>query len=298
MKKTRRLRKWVWSALLFILLALLIALFFRIRNKLISEDVATVNKTSNPSITSASESGEINVTYIPETSEAPSEVGNNTTVSEVPEESSNAHSIIQDAIGNWLVDGNDLWIIANKSHKLADGYQPSDLMWGYDCTTGVCYMREPAAEAVQEMIAAAAEDGVYLYYSSAYRGEDYQRRLYENYSAKDGSAVADRYSSRPGYSDHQTGLSADFGSTVDSSANLRAEPYAATPEGQWLYMHAHEYGFVERYPKGKEEITGYEYESWHYRYVGKDAAEAMYAISPDLSMEEYFGFEGGLTYKD
>jgi len=193
--------------------------------------------------------------------------------------------------------GDDsLLILANKSHKLPDGYVPSDLTWVMDCSSGACYMRAPAAEAAQKMVAAAQADGVYLTMLSAYRSEAYQSQLYNGYVSQYGTERADRISSRPGYSDHQTGLAADFGSSTDSSTNLNAPAYAATVEGQWLYAHAHEYGFIERYPDGKTDYTGYSYESWHFRYIGVDYATQMYNTDPNESFEEYFNVSGGTEY--
>lgn len=206
----------------------------------------------------------------------------------------------EDEMGNYTVNGDDLLIIANKTYKLADGYEADDLEWGYDCSTGSCYMRAPAAEAVREMIEAAAEDGITLRYSSAYRGESYQSTLYWGYVDKYGQAEADTISSRPGYSDHQTGLACDFISSTNSNMNFYAEGYAETVEGMWLAENAYRFGFIQRYPNGKSDITGYSWESWHYRYVGVDYATKMHEADPDnvnISMEEYFGFEGG-DYKE
>ena len=197
-----------------------------------------------------------------------------------------------------FTSADSLLILANKSHKLPAGYVPEDLTWSVDCGTGSCYMREPAAAALQEMFAAAANDGVNLTLLSAYRSEDYQAQLYNGYVASYGTERADRISSRPGYSDHQTGLAADIGSSTNSAADLNAEEFKATVEGQWLYEHAHEYGFIERYPDGKEEITGYGFESWHFRYVGVDYAAAIYNVDPDETFEEYFNVTGGTTYAE
>ncbi|NCB32692.1 MAG: D-alanyl-D-alanine carboxypeptidase family protein [Erysipelotrichia bacterium] len=193
---------------------------------------------------------------------------------------------------------DSLLIVANKTHRLPEGYVPEDLTWSVDCGTGACYMREPAAIALQGMFAAASNDGVNLTLLSAYRSEEYQAQLYNGYVASYGTERADRISSRPGYSDHQTGLAADIGSSVNPAADLNAEEFKATDEGQWLYQHAHEYGFIERYPDGKEEITGYGFESWHFRYVGTDIASAIYAVDPDETFEEYFNVSGGTAYAE
>ena len=114
---------------------------------------------------------------------------------------------------------------------------------------------------------------------SGYRSYDYQKQLYEGYVARDGQAAADRYSARPGTSEHQTGLAFDVASLEQSWGDSEA--------GKWLAAHAHEYGFIIRYPKGKEHITGYMYEPWHIRYLGYDIACDVYAS--ELTLEEYLG---------
>ncbi len=187
---------------------------------------------------------------------------------------------------------DSLLIVANKKHKLPDGYVPEDLVdvntLGGRATIAP-YMRQEAAEAVAEMIQDAQNnDGVYLTISSAYRSESYQASLYNGYVGQYGVATADTISSRPGYSDHQTGLAADFVEGGDSDFNERFE---STASGIWLAEHAYEYGFIIRYPKGKQEITGYTYEPWHFRYVGKEYAKLIYESG--LSFEEYFDVSGG-----
>ena len=112
---------------------------------------------------------------------------------------------------------------------------------------------------------------------SAYRTEDYQRNLYNGKVRTSGKAYADNYSARAGHSEHQTGLAIDIGSTLTS--------FEYTAEFKWLQNHAHEYGYILRYPKGKEWITGYAYEPWHYRFVGIDAAKVIY--EEGITFEEY-----------
>ena len=193
-----------------------------------------------------------------------------------------------------FTDTNSLLIVANKKHKLPDGYVPADLVTPDIAQTAACTMRAPAAEAIAEMSRAAAEDGVYLKISSAYRGEDYQRTLYNGYSASYGSETADTISSRPGYSDHQTGLAADFVEGDGSLDGTNFNPsFEETASGKWLAIHAHEYGFIMRYPKDKQEITGYAYEPWHFRYIGVDYATAIYEKDVFSTFEEFFGVEGG-----
>ena len=209
---------------------------------------------------------------------------------EVPEETPDPRNVDP----SLFTDTDSLLIVANKKHKLPDGYVPEDLVTPNIRQTIACTMKSVAAEALEAMAEAAAKDGVTLSISSAYRGEDYQRQLYNSYVASYGVAGADTISSRPGYSDHQTGLAADF---VEGDGSMNGinfnQSFENTASGVWLRDHAHEYGFIMRYPKGKNDITGYSYEPWHFRYIGVDYATRIYETDVFESFEEYFGVEGG-----
>ena len=145
-------------------------------------------------------------------------------------------------------------MIANKSYSLQESYAPGDLL-------------PEVKEAFAVMQKAAAAQGLNIYISSGYRSYSRQQTLYNNYVKSDGKALADTYSSRPGYSEHQTGLCFDL-NTIDDSF-------------------AQEYGFIIRFPKGKDAQTGYQYEPWHLRYLGIDMATKVY--NSGLSLEEYLG---------
>lgn len=140
-------------------------------------------------------------------------------------------------------------------------------------------LTEDTQAAFAEMQTGAAADGIGLFVCSGFRSYTYQASLYNNYVNRDGRAAADTYSARPGHSEHQTGLAIDVNSTDGSMAT--------SPEGIWLAAHCAEYGFIIRYPQGKEEITGYMYEPWHVRYVGKALAAEL--TESGLTLEEYFG---------
>lgn len=194
---------------------------------------------------------------------------------------------------------DSLLIVANKSHKLPEGYEPSDLTRPNVASSAAWTLREPAARALEEMFAAAEADGIHMVLGSAYRSEAYQRQLWNNYASMYSPERADRISSRPGYSDHQTGLAVDIVQGMNSGLGTDFnETFENTPEAKWLHEHAQEYGWIMRYPKGKEEITGYAYEPWHFRYIGKEYAEAIYAVDEWETFEEYFGVEGGTEYKE
>jgi LAS superfamily LD-carboxypeptidase LdcB len=136
------------------------------------------------------------------------------------------------------------------------------------------------------MIADAYADGITLWICSGYRSYSYQSKLYNNYVYTDGKAAADTYSARPGHSEHQTGLAADINSADES--------FAGTPEAKWLAANCWKYGFIIRYPKGKESITGYIYEPWHIRYLGKENAKLVYESG--LTLEEYLGIDSVYSY--
>lgn len=163
-------------------------------------------------------------------------------------------------------------LIANKQHPLPATYAPGE---------------DPEARAAFEtMKAAAAEDGLNLNAFSTYRDFARQKQLYEGYTAKDGQEAADRYSARPGYSEHQTGLAFDIGE-AGLEQHWASSSFGDTEGGKWLKANAHKYGFILRYPEGSEHITGYMHESWHFRYVGKEIAEEIY--QKDITLEEYLG---------
>lgn len=156
-------------------------------------------------------------------------------------------------------------LIANKTYALPSTYNP-----GVDPT---------ANAALKKMFAAAKSDGLNLFVQSGFRSYATQKRIYNNYVSRDGVAEADRYSARPGHSEHQTGLAFDI-NKIDLS-------FEGTPEAIWLAKNCHKYGFIIRYPKGKESITGYMYEPWHIRYLGVKTATAVY--NSGLCLEEYLG---------
>ena len=160
-------------------------------------------------------------------------------------------------------------LIVNKTYSLPAEYPQKSLT-------------PDALNAYWTMKMDAEKDGLIIKSISDYRSWYDQQYIYNGYVARDGQAAADRYSARPGHSEHQSGLAIDINST--------AFDFDQTPEGKWLAAHCAEYGFVIRYPKGKEEITGYMYEPWHVRYVGKELAAKLYLGDGEFTtLEEYFG---------
>lgn len=173
-------------------------------------------------------------------------------------------------------------ILVNKFYHLKNGYEPNDLtILSAKYNKGSnSSMRKEAAEAFMKMSDAALLDNIIIKNASAYRSYEYQVNLYNKYVKRDGKDQADIYSARPGYSEHQTGLCTDI-NIIDSS-------FDNTNEAKWLKENAYKYGFILRFPKDKEDITGYKYESWHYRYVGKKAAKII--KDDNITLEEYYAY--------
>ena len=176
----------------------------------------------------------------------------------------------------------ELLVLVNKYHQLPSGFKQYNLVnmsREYTANDGKQYLLAGVAyEKYAQMSDAAKAEGLSMKVISAYRTEDYQRNLYNNKVRTTGKINADNYSARPGHSEHQTGLAVDISSTKGT--------FEYTAEFKWLQKHAHEYGFILRYPKGKEWITGYSYEPWHYRYVGTDVATIIF--EEGITYEEYY----------
>lgn len=178
----------------------------------------------------------------------------------------------------------DLLMIASKIYYLND-YVPDDLV---DVEEEYYVLDQPqlrsvAYTAYKEMVDEARKDNIYFYISTAYRSYDFQNTLYNNYLKVDDQEVVDTYSSRPGFSDHQIGLSVDL-----RTKEKAFDDFVDTKEAIWLKENAYKYGFIQRYPEGKENITGYMAEAWHYRYVGKSIAEEIFMNN--ITFDEYYGF--------
>jgi len=162
-------------------------------------------------------------------------------------------------------------LIVNKEYGLPDTYAPGE--------------NAEAREAFERMKTDAANEGIYLNAFSTYRSYYTQERLYSNYVYTYGQAPTDTFSARPGFSEHQTGLAFDIGG-LDRSLWAQVD-FMYTEEAKWLKENCHKYGFILRYPEGKEWKTGYMYESWHFRYIGVE--HSVNFANSDLTLEEYLG---------
>ena len=196
---------------------------------------------------------------------------------------------IPDAIDVRTEDDGDLLVVVNKYHAVSKNYKPKDLVtidnkYG---TWNNMELKSEAYDAFLKLYKDAKAQGFNLKLCSAMRSYSTQKSLYENAVSTRGREMANIRSAYPGRSEHHTGLAIDV-----TSASMDwglTQDFADYPDGQWINEHCQDYGFIIRYPKGKTDITGYDYEPWHLRYVGVDAAT--YIMENGLTLEEYVGVE-------
>lgn len=194
---------------------------------------------------------------------------------------------ITEIAGITYIDGI---MMVNKTYGLPSDYLPVDTVEDSKGKTNTCNkcINKLAYSSFATMKADAAALGLNIYIASGYRPYVSQENIYNRYVKRDGKKAADTYSARPGYSEHQTSYTFDLNSINDS--------FAKTNEGKWINENAYLYGFIIRFPKGKDSYTGYKYESWHLRYVGYDLARKLYNNGNWISLEEYFGVDS--KYQD
>lgn len=169
-------------------------------------------------------------------------------------------------------------ILVNKTNRLDKNYIPNDLVkLERKYSTKECFLRKKANKAFTKLCKSAHKNNLNIKAISCFRSFEYQKNLYINYIKEMGFTKASFASAKPGCSEHQTGLAVDI--------NLDNDSFDLTKEAKWLKNNAYKFGFILRYPKGKESITGYKYEPWHYRYIGKKVAKIIY--QNNLTLEEY-----------
>lgn len=186
-------------------------------------------------------------------------------------------------------DPDSYGVLVNQEYLLPEDYVPEDLTvpnvrFSFYGTYEKSYMREVAARALEKLFVGAEKKGYFLKGVSAYRSYERQRQIYQKNLATKGRKHTKQFSAKPGSSEHQTGLTIDV--SCSSVGCALEETFAETEEGQWLAKNCHKYGFIIRYPKEKSDITGYSYEPWHIRYVGKNLAKYIY--KNNLTLEEYY----------
>lgn len=190
------------------------------------------------------------------------------------------------------IDPASIWVIVNKKHPLIPvDYAPSDLVDPDIHNVNGQPVRAEAATALSRMLAAARQTaGLRFQLQSGYRSYSTQVAVYNQNVAAYGRASADTDTARPGFSEHQTGLVVDL-SALPANCSLDA-CFAGTAQGTWLAANAWQYGFLLRYPSDKEQVTGYTFEPWHYRYIGTELAAEMHRRGVE-TLEEFFGITGG-----
>ena len=181
------------------------------------------------------------------------------------------------------LQAGEVTVVVNKKHALPATYAPVIKEWN-----GVS-LREDALEQYKKLIAGAKNNGITLRGISSYRSYADQEELFGSYVKKDSQMKAETYRARPGYSEHQTGLAVDIG-LPSGACNLEV-CMADTIEGRWLSSNSHVYGFIIRYPEGKEGETGYQFEPWHIRYVGPGVAANIYESG--YTLDAYLGITAG-----
>ena len=169
---------------------------------------------------------------------------------------------------NFRTDDLSLYYLIDKKHAVGSNYVPRDLipvkgneLW--NVSRNDLSLRPEAYAALEDLSRAALNDGIKLLVSSTYRSYQYQEGLFNRYVKQDGLELAERYSARPGTSQHQLGVAVDFGSITDD--------WGDTKMGKWVYDHAADFGWSLSFPQGYEDVTGYMWECWHFRYIGKEA---------------------------
>ena len=175
-------------------------------------------------------------------------------------------------------------MLVNKFNYLDENYAPDDIVKvSVQFAYGDNEIKKEVYEKFRSMYNDAKKEGLYLIITSSYRDYNFQKELWDSYANQKGDEWADSVSARAGYSEHQTGYTLDI---VTYNANMSS--FEKTDEFKWLQDNAYKYGFILRYPKNKEDITGYSYESWHYRYVGKDVATKIKKLG--ITFDEYYAY--------
>lgn len=299
-RKNRRRKRLVSIIFLFLVLLIGFVAFLKLNDNDKDKDNAKNKTDENNSIIDSidefNKGGSDNVDRACEANDDKSLVGNedkntDNTGGSDPKDEEKPEAVETFLDENSFVTNSDsIEVVVNKERSLKETYVPEDLVKITDVPTllaskEVNQLRKPAAEALTKLVEAAKEElKIQLYARSGYRSYKTQESTYNGYVKSYGQAEADKFSAKAGQSEHQTGLSMDISS--ESVNYLLSEEFGETVEGKWVAENAHKFGFIIRYPKGKEDVTGYQYEPWHIRYLGEDLATKVYESG--LTLEQYF----------
>ena len=275
-KERERRRRLIQAALIAVVIIIAIAIIFLVKG--CADRKKSADKANNSSVVNETTQQGINMTETENNSTASTVKDKTESVSEQNENNTSGSNDNSAAGGGDYIDG---YLIANKTYALPSTFVPENPETPVTEARSNKSLDKDLMAAFRKMQADATAKGLNIYIASGYRSYDYQVSLYNRYVANDGKTAADTYSSRPGNSEHQTGLCFDLNSIEDS--------FQYTNEGKWINDNCYKYGFCIRFPKGKDAYTGYQYESWHLRYVGEELAEKLYNNGDWISLEEYFG---------
>lgn len=284
MKKNKRKKLIkVYMTAIVLVLVLTAAIFAMVRNN-------RINGEDNQDVTAGGEPAEDQDKEEPSAEEPKQEepAESEEVPKEEPSNPAQEPSGQQDAVSQ-VENPGAIDALVNKKNSLPSSYIPEDLKKLEGIPTAldnpeINQLREPAYVALQELFQAAKDEGEFeLYARSGYRSYNTQESLYKSYVSNHGQAAADKYSAKPGQSEHQTGLAMDI--TCEAMNFQLDDTFGDTEEGKWVSENAHRFGFIVRYPKDKEDITGYFYEPWHIRFVGTELAAQVYESGQTL--EEY-----------
>lgn len=271
--------KWLVGIGIMILISALIACTDTLDENDLSEGPIQEQEESNDEIEDHSNEDE-DMNNEPADTNNESDEGSNQKSEETPSQTIN------------ILKDSSITALVNKYNSLGENYAPDDLVTVEVPTVldnpEVKQLRKEAAEALKAMFGKAEESGIILHARSGYRSYETQVQLFNNYATNHGEEAANRYSARPGHSEHQTGLVMDV--TSESVDLQLKDRFGETEEGLWVKENAHKFGFIIRYPKDMEQITGYVYEPWHIRYLGKEIATELYESG--RTYEEYLVKEG------
>jgi len=269
MNRNKNKKPIIIGSIISVVLFALIAVVYIYKDELFSSKITTESEEVTPDIVETQE--ELNEAVVEDNKQPDTEQQDEQPDKMIEVDAGGYPIAVAAVVEPTYIDGI---LIANKKYPLPEDFNPGE--------------NAEARAAFEQMATDAKALGFDLVAFSGFRSYEYQTTLYNNYANRDGKEAADRYSARPGHSEHQTGLAFDIGEKSREDLWLTAE-FGETPAGKWLADNAYKYGFILRYPEGKEDVTGFMYEAWHFRYLGVEKATEVKQTG--LTLEEYLSVE-------